>query len=56
MAVIMCHLCDKIVDIDYNEVYEYGDNKLICESCEDDRLDPDNSISYWGTNTYGEIG
>ena len=33
MSVIHCPLCDKFIDSDYIECFEWGDDDLICASC-----------------------
>ena len=35
MSIIYCALCDKIKDIDYEEVFDYEDYEMICSACKE---------------------
>ena len=33
MSIIICEVCDKRVDIDYEEFHDLDDFKMICNNC-----------------------
>ena len=35
MSIINCDKCDKVVDIDYEDVFDIEDYKMICIFCEE---------------------
>ena len=35
MSIMLCEECDRLVDIDYEEMFEAEDFKIICDNCKD---------------------
>ena len=35
MSIMICEECDKLVDIDYQEMYELKDFKIVCDDCKE---------------------
>tara|TARA_Y100001963_G_scaffold59562_1_gene83319 strand:- start:3731 stop:3859 length:129 start_codon:yes stop_codon:yes gene_type:complete len=39
MSIMMCQECDKLVDTDYEEMFESKDLKIICDYCKEGEED-----------------
>lgn len=35
MSIMICEECDKLVDTDYQEMYELKDFKIVCDDCKE---------------------
>ena len=33
MSIVICEMCEKRMDMDYDEVHDTGDYKMICMDC-----------------------
>ena len=33
MSIVICEVCEERIDMDYDEVYDTGDYKMICIPC-----------------------
>ena len=35
MSIMICEECDKLVDTDYQEMYELKDFRIVCDNCKE---------------------
>ena len=35
MSIMICEECDKLIDTDYEEMFEAKDLKIICDDCKE---------------------
>ena len=35
MSIMICEECDKLVDTDYQEMYELKDFRIVCDDCKE---------------------
>ena len=35
MSIMICEECDKLVDTDYQEMYELKDFRIVCDGCKE---------------------